>query len=486
MSKPGSSTQTLSEDEFTDGSSPSVEICAQLRKPNNNSSTCDDSPTSVTELESETEKHASKEKSTKYITLEVYYSRGKDVFKSAKPYFREAVLFEAPNTYTFRSFLRNGIFEKRPELKYRDRDVVLFQTPKGTNLLTLLDQPVDALPDLLAQSEQHLLKVIIKGDQDYKFLVDDQEITYRNPNGDVPAWPKTRLEKEEIPEEDSVHTFLPRSFALDKYALDDWENNRKESKRMIIIISVVFVLITAVATTLGVLLPDRNNGSNGQVLDQEVIITRSPRRSPVKYKPSKFQLLRDIVSQAVIDENLLFDRFSPQRLALNWLSAEDGANLGSNLCSPSDDDTPTAVTDDDEFGRRLRNKKQRNSQERKLVVCHEDERVIRRYALAVFYYATMDLPPPADNLNNDDDEFVAGDDVFGFRKRRVEWMDDLNFLSDDHECSWHRNAGGAKGDLDIQGVICTDGVDGDTHVVLGDSESNNATIGALALNINGK
>mmetsp|Transcript_21131 Transcript_21131/g.38246 ORF Transcript_21131/g.38246 Transcript_21131/m.38246 type:complete len:80 (-) Transcript_21131:390-629(-) len=57
-----------------------------------------------------------------------------------------------PNSFTFRSFLRHGLFEKRPELKYRGDDVVLYHIPKGTNLLTLMlmGQPIAAaLPDLL-------------------------------------------------------------------------------------------------------------------------------------------------------------------------------------------------------------------------------------------------------------------------------------------------------------------------------------------------
>ena len=170
---------------------------------------------------------------------------------------------------------------------------------------------------------------------------------------------------------------------------------------MIILLSVAFVLIVAVATTLGILLPDCNNGP-----DQEKVISIVP-ASPVGYKPNKFVPLQNIVSQAVVEENLLFDTYSPQRLALNWLAEEDGVDLGSNLCTSSSDDdtdidssltTPTTAVaiDDDGLVHRLRLKKQRKNgpdDDRKLALCHAEERVIRRYALAVFYYATMDLPP---------------------------------------------------------------------------------------------
>ena len=76
MSKPGSSsTQTFFDDEFADESPRSVG--------NNTNSICDDSPTVVTESKIEKPAAQRETKNAKHITLEVYYSRGRDVFKSA-------------------------------------------------------------------------------------------------------------------------------------------------------------------------------------------------------------------------------------------------------------------------------------------------------------------------------------------------------------------------------------------------------------------
>jgi len=415
-----------------------------------------------------------------FITLEVHYARGRDAFKTAQPYLREpvSVSLDDEDPFTFRSFLRYGLFEKRPELKYRDNEVVFYQTPNGTNLLTLMDQPIGALPELLGRSEQKLLKVIIKGNEKLKYnVLVDKKLTYRNPNGSISAWPRTKLEGP-IPEDNSVKDWRPRPFKL-----DDWKDPKKR-RLMIIVIFAALILLTGIIVPLVIFLPnksgDQDNGSDSDSAFYFPTISPAPTKyttpSPTPRIRTKYDHLRDVVLQ-VSDPNLLNDRFSPQSYALNWLANEDEADLGAFLCSTLTGGDGDLFTDDEYYYNGDVRKRHLRTRTLQSFVCNDAERVIRRYALAAFYFATIDMaPPPA---STDDD---AGD--FEERSRRLEWIDTLNFLSGDHECSWHRNSTeGEVGEIITQGVICKNEIDG--HIIL-DAESSNSTetVGMVALNIN--
>lgn len=514
------------------------------------------------------------DKKYSYITLEVYYSRevgaggGRDPFRSARPYLREAVaLPDRPGagSITFRSFLRHGLFEKRPELKYRDDDIIFFQTPKGTNLLSLLDEPIGAaLPELLAQAEQRLLRVIVKSgtakaadEDDEDALVDIRDkLTYRTPHGRVPAWPVTRLEEQEgvtgIPEEDSVHAWAPRAFKLDDFSGATPDGKRRRT--MVAVVALLVVAAIACAATLAALLPRADDV--GPLTAAVVAPTLAPTRSPVTgrpTRPSKLQLLTEAVSRAAVPGDLRAPS-SPERRALEWLAERDGADLASDLCSaPASPGAIVVQSDDDGFGRRRRTRGLRRrrreagrsggavrrrvadenataqADDKEVAVkaedevaadaddefvveaddefvleadeneaddgCHDDARLMRRYALAVLYFATMDLPVPTNpnavEKTTDDDDGGNTRRRTRHASRRVEWTEALNFLSDEHECAWHRREnrtteGGEGGGpaRTHRGVVCTNGgEEGDEHVVLLDEggQPNNSFIGAIAL-----
>ena len=403
---------------------------------------------------------------TSLITLEVYYSRGKDGFKSATPYLREPILidFHAPNPLTFRSFLRQGIFGIRPELKYKDEDVILYQTSKGTNLLTLMDAPIDALPDLVSSSEQLLLKVIVKADRKKKYnVLVDHKLSYKDPNGYIPKWPRTRLDTQNgIPEESSVHSWKARPFTL-----DDWKVPKKR-RRMLIIIMVVIALITGITTPVCLLLLPKMSSEKGRNPSSPTD-PNAPTSSPVA-PPSVFVKLKGIISAAGISNDFK-DPDSIHYYALDWLAYQDAADLGSNLCSDQDDGSN--ASNDDLGYYYFYNRK------RKLAECHANERIVRRYSLAVFHLATADLPPPEPDRRG----LTRGQGSKYHWRRRVEWIDQLNFLSGTHECSWQRNDSGSDNIDDIQGVICRSEDNGD---IILDESSTNSTIGEIVLNINGK
>jgi len=407
------------------------------------------------------EAEATKKKTISFITLEVHYAR-KDV-KSAKPYLREPVSinFDSSGKFTFRSFLRHGIYQKRPELKYGDNDVVFFQTPKGTNLLSIMDEPINTLPDLLASREQKLLKVIILGRKSQKFKVDPQ-LKYIDPNINAPAWPKTRLEGN-IPEDSSIHDWISRPFIIDA-----WQNPKKRF-RLIVISSFSLLFIVALSTSLGVI---RSQKRNREIADN---ISLSMPSSFPTFPPtpaSKFDKLKNIISQ-ITDENLLNDFRSPQRNALNWITNDDSADLGSNLCFNEKEEE----SNDDYYlyyeGNGFRH--------RELVSCNDNERVLRRFVFAAFYFSTIIDTSSANDNEGDDGVYYDAD--FGGGRRRLMWIDDLNFLSSNHECSWHMNSTLENGDGIIsQGIICKDEFDG--SIILDESE--NRTIGSIDLHINSK
>ncbi len=515
----------------------------------------------ATATASSTSTPSSKSKKKTFITLEVHHARGRDPFKTAKPYLREPILidFNPPNNninnnqnpsdndndkakekhnkpLTFRSFLRSALFDKRPELKYRDNAVVFYQTPKGTNLLNIMDEPIiDALPDLLGRTEQRLLKVIIQTSTRVKDVpkADGQSSStrttstsassasasasatlqpYKDPNGYIPAWPRTKLEGP-IPEDNSVMSWVSRPFKL-----DEWKHP-KTRRRLIIICSILFIIIAACVSIMVIfLLPKRSSVGSGDGF-------MPPGGSPTdgdsdgggggggNGPPSKFDQLKEIVSE-VTDLNLINKVNSPQRLALDWLSYDDGADLGSNLCTSNNDSSGGNNGDYYNYDYynvrgRNRNRNRKHKRTRTLVAdttCNDAERVIRRYALAVFYYATRDktigvplLPPVEDG---EDDYYYTGGDL---RRRMTTTkttrrslglflMDDLNFLTGLHECSWHRNVTtstgtqGGENVISTQGVICRNEVHdngSNGHIVLG-NDSSVSTFEAISLEINGK
>eukprot|EP00579_Thalassiosira_antarctica_P032922 CAMPEP_0202000110 /NCGR_PEP_ID=MMETSP0905-20130828/6518_1 /ASSEMBLY_ACC=CAM_ASM_000554 /TAXON_ID=420261 /ORGANISM="Thalassiosira antarctica, Strain CCMP982" /LENGTH=262 /DNA_ID=CAMNT_0048556481 /DNA_START=240 /DNA_END=1024 /DNA_ORIENTATION=+ len=196
-----------------------------------------------------------------------------------------------------------ALFEKRPELKYRGDDVVLYHIPKGTNLLTLMlmGQPIAAaLPDLLPPGQVGAT-TISQSTLTSSSLAQD---TLGGKRGGG------------IPEEGSVHVWIPRALALDDWG-DDTSNPKKQKRRNVILsITLVLLVITiAIATALGVLLlrDGNSNSDDPNNVDTNPIVvpghrpilssTRSPiTRYPMtgRPRPSKLQKLQDMIVSLVV------------------------------------------------------------------------------------------------------------------------------------------------------------------------------------------
>ena len=468
-------------------------------------------------------------RTTSFITLEVYYSRAqrgnrthRDAHRAAKPYLREAIPVSCISSSppgddpvpSFRTFLRQSLFSLRPELKYRDDDVILFQTPKSTNILTLMDQPIDCLPDLLSSTEQFLLKVIIqstmasssrssssssksssKSNMKYSYTngssVDADGLKYNDPNYYVPKWPKTKLEKA-VPEDASVH-----SWDIRKFTLDDWRNP-KNRKKLLLILGIVVILLGGGGAALGIVLSQKKSSkdSTGGQGDGPSGPSSSPPPSTPTSAPSisfntrKYENLKEIIlSSSMPDTKFLALPDSPQRLALNWLAFDDGADLGSNICQETDDYN-------DEYYDYYENGGGRRHGRELVESCANADRIVRRYTLAVFYFAMTESDSNEDEQY--DDLFSEYQDRKLYRHRngkymrrrrtnRMEWINHLSFLSAQHECSWQRNEtdgndSGVNNGIMTQGVICRNEVDG--YIVL--NESTNQTIGYIGLYIHGE